>query len=270
MPEIAIRVGAIVRRDAVLALRRPVSLVTRSLGPLTAIAGFYFVARLVDPNHSLAIDGRHAGYFTYVSVNLLFMILLTTALQSFSATVRYDQLIGTLESIFSTATQPGLFVLSCGVWPFVTSALQVILGLGIASSFMGLDLHATNPLALTIFIALSTLTMSAIGIFSAAGVIAFKQVPPSHYLVGGAASLLSGTLFPTHLFPAGLQIVSWCLPLTHALRGIRGAIAGDPLAAAAPDAAWLTIAVVVLLPLSFAVLHYAVERARSEGTLAEY
>lgn len=270
MPDALVRVGGILRRDARVALSRPFGFLVRTLSPLTAIAGFYFVAQLVDPHRSLAIDGHHAGYFAYVSINLCFMVLLTTALQSFSTTIRYDQLVGTLEPIFTTSTRPGLFVLGCAVWPFLIGIAQVALGLGIASSLMGLDLHATNFIGLALFVALGTLTMSALGIFGAAGVVAFKQVPPINYLVGGAASLLSGTLFPTHLFPTLLQFVSWCLPLTHALRGLRGAIAGDSVAAVAPDAAWLGVAALVLLPLSFVVLHVAVERARSGGTLDHY
>jgi ABC-type polysaccharide/polyol phosphate export permease len=150
------------------------------------------------------------------------------------------------------------------------SVAQVLFSLGVAAGWMGLDLRATDIGCLLTFAVLSTLAMGAIGILSAAAVIAFKQVPPSGYLVGGAASLLSGTLFPTHLFPPVLQFVAWCLPLTHALRGLRGAIAGDSLGAAASDAIWLAVAVALLLPLSFVLLHRSVERAKSDGTLAQY
>jgi ABC-2 type transport system permease protein len=265
-----VRAGAVLRRDWILAVRQPLGFIARWFSPIIGIAGFYFVARLVDPHRALSIDGRHDGYFAYVSVNLSFMLLQTSALQAFSQTIRYDQLVGTLEPIFASPAQTGLIVASCGVWPLVTSLAQVFLCLAGASLFMGLDLHATDFASLLTFVALSTLTMGAIGILGAAGVIAFRQVPPSNYLVGGAASLLSGTLFPTHLFPPALQLVSWCLPLTHALRGLRGAIAGDTVAAAGGDALWLTVATALLLPASFLVLHYAVERARCDGTLAQY
>jgi ABC-2 type transport system permease protein len=265
-----VRIGAVFRRDSLLALRQPLGFVTRWFSPVIGIAGFYFVARLVDPRRALSIDGRHEGYFAYVSVNLAFMLLQASALQAFSQTIRYDQLVGTLEPIFATSAPPALFVASCGVWPLMVSLAQAAFSLGTASIFMGLDLHATDLVSLTTFIGLSTLTMGALGILSAAGVIAFKQVPPSNYLVGGAASLLSGTLFPTHLFPPTLQLVSWCLPLTHALRGLRGAIAGNSVAALGGDAVWLGVTAVLLLPLSFILLHYAVERARCDGTLAQY
>jgi ABC-2 type transporter len=214
-----VRVGAIFRRDAKLAMTQPLGFTARWLSPVIGVAGFYFVARLVDPHRALAIDGRHAGYFAYVSVNLSFMLLQTSALQAFSQTIRYDQLVGTLEPIFASSTPAGLFAAGCGVWPLVVSLAQVGFSLGIAAAFMGLDLHATDLVSLLLFVALGTLTMGAIGILSAAGVVAFKQVPPSNYLVGGAASLLSGTLFPTHLFPPALQFVSWCLPLTPRAAG---------------------------------------------------
>jgi ABC-2 type transport system permease protein len=263
-------IGAILRRDARLALRQPVGFIARWCSPVIGIAGFYFVARLVDPHRTLFIDGHREGYFSYVSVNLSFMLLQTSALQAIAQTIRYDQLVGTLEPIFATSAPAGLFVAGCGVWPLIVSLAQVVFSLGVASLFMGLDLRATDLLSLLTFVALSTLTMVAIGILSAAGVIAFRQVPPSNYLVGGAASLLSGTLFPTHLLPPALQLVSWCLPLTHALHGLRAAIAGDAVTAVAGDAAWLAVATALLLPASFALLRRAVEGARRDGTLAQY
>jgi ABC-2 type transport system permease protein len=270
MREFAGRLAAVIRRDFRLSVRQPVSAIVGWFSPVIAIAGFYFVARLVDPHRSLPIDGRHSGYFSYVCVNLSFMLLATSALQAFAQAVRYDQIVGTLEPIFATSISPGAFAAGCGIWPLAVSCAQVAVSLGIAAAFMGLDLHATDILSLVTFLLLSTLTMAAIGLFSAAGVIAFRQVPPSNYLVGGAASLLAGTLFPTHLFPPALQVLSWCLPLTHVLRGLRGAIAGDPLPAIAGDALWLGVAVLLLLPTSFVVLSRAVARARDDGTLAHY
>jgi hypothetical protein len=67
-----------------------------------------------------------------------------------------------------------------------------------------------------------------------------------------------------------LQLVSWCLPLTHALSGLRCAIAGDSVTAVAGDALWLAVSAALLLQCSFIVLHHAVERARCDGTLAQY
>ncbi len=270
MRDAALRIGAIFVRDALLALRQPMGLVMRQISPAIGIAGFYFVARLVDPHRALSLDGRHAGYFAYVSVNVSFLLLQAGALQAFAQTLRYDQLVGALEPVFSVPLPAGVLVAGYGAWPLLVSVAQVAVCLAAASYLMGLDLHATDPLSLLTFAVLSTATMAAIGIFGAAGVIAFKAVPPTNSFVGGAASLLAGTLFPTHLFPPALQFVSWCLPLTHALRGLRGAVAGESVAAVLGDALWLAVAAALLLPLSLVVLDRAVARARNDGTLAHY
>ena len=265
-----ISLAAVVRRDALLALTRPVTFATRWFSPVIGIGGFYFVATLVDPHHSLHVDGRREGYFAYVSINLSFMMLQSSALQAIAQTIRSDQVLGTLEPILATPTRTSLFVASCGVWPIAVSVAQVAFSLAVASAFMGLNLRATDIATLAVFGVLSTLTMFGLGMLGAAGVITFKQVPPSGYLVGGAGSLLAGTLFPVALLPLPLQAVSWCLPLTHALAGLRAAVAGDPVAGHAADAVWLAIAAAILLPLSFFALSRAVARARADGTLAQY
>ena len=246
------------------------ALATRWISPAIGIAGFYFVARLVDPHRTLVLDGRHAGYFSYVSVNLSFMLLQAGALQAFSQTLRYDQLVGALEPVFAVPMPPGVFVAGYGAWPLLVSAAQVVVCLAAASMFMGLDLHATDLVSLLTFAVLGTATMAAIGIFGAAGVVAFKAVPPTNYFVGGAASLLAGTLFPTHLFPPVLQLISWC-SAAHARvarlarRGRRpvrrGRLERRGLARGRGRG---------VLPLSLVVLDRAVARARSDGTLAHY
>jgi ABC-2 type transport system permease protein len=109
-----------------------------------------------------------------------------------------------------------------------------------------------------------------VGVMSAGIVIYSKTEPPSGLIVGGVASLLAGVLFPVALLPAPLQAVSWLLPITHALAGMRGAIAGGHFAALAGDALWLAVATVILLPLALFGFAYAINRARTDGTLAAY
>jgi ABC-type multidrug transport system permease subunit len=67
-----------------------------------------------------------------------------------------------------------------------------------------------------------------------------------------------------------LQAVSWTLPITHALNGIRGAFHGATLRDLSPDAIWLTVATIVLLPFSLFIFRGAVARAKFDGTLGQY
>jgi hypothetical protein len=64
--------------------------------------------------------------------------------------------------------------------------------------------------------------------------------------------------------------VGWLLPITHALNGFRAAAAGVPLRDAAPDAVWLLVASLILMPFSLWVFAKAVGKARVDGTLSMY
>jgi len=262
--------AAIVRRDLLIASTQPFGLITRLVGSIVGVAGFYYVSQFVDPHHALQTGVKHGSYFSYVSVNLIFMMLQASALQSFAQSLRTDQILGTLEPILATPIAPGTYVIASGLFPLMMSSLQIVLTLAAASLLFGLDVGSTNLATLCAFAALSTATMAGLGMFAAAAVIALKQMPPSGYLVGGAGSLLAGTLFPVRLLPAPLQAISWCLPLTHSLAGLRGAVDGSPLRALSADAAWLSIAVLVLVPSAFVALRRTIEMGRRDGTLSQY
>lgn len=242
-------------------------MVTRFFALPLTITSFYYVAQLLDPHRTIALDGRHQRYFDYVCVNLVFVLLQSTALQAFPQTVRGEQLLGSLEPILATPTPPWVFFIAEALWPITLSAAQAAFGLAIATRVFGLDLAAANFGLVSIFIVLGALAMAALGLIATALVIAFRVLPPTGQFVGGVGALLSGLLFPPTLLPGPLQVLSWCLPLTHALRGLRGAMGGVSAHALAPDALWLAAFALVGAPCAYAAALYAIEHARERGTL---
>ncbi|GAC1408437.1 MAG: hypothetical protein NVSMB64_16680 [Candidatus Velthaea sp.] len=256
-------------RDAKIALSYPMSFWLPWVSIVIGVAGFQFVSQLVTPSATLGVHGRVSSYFAYVVVNVTFTVLLSSALQSFAGIVRRDQLAGTLEPILVAAPSVPLVIVSSGFWSLTIGGLQAVLYVVTASLF-GLRLEAANALSIAVFVLLGMACMGALGLIAAAAVIAYKQPPPSNFLIGGAASMLAGVLFPTSLLPWPLQMVSWCLPLTHALAGMRGAVAGVGLRALAPDALWLAGATAILVPMSLFMLTRAIDHAQRDGTLAYY
>ncbi len=260
---------AFVTRDIRLALSYPMSLVMPFVSIVITVAGFAYMARLVNPAAPLQSSGHQVGYFTYVVINLAFMLLLTSALQSVAQSLRRDQYAGTLEAMFATRIHYGFITVGSGLWPMLLGIVQVAFYFLIAGLF-GLRLHDVNIGALALFTLLGVACMSALGIVAAAVVIRFKQSPPSALFVGGGAVLLTGVLFPIRLLPVPLQIVSWLLPMTHALNGFRAAMLGESLSLVAPDLIWLAVATALLLPVSALVFTRWIEQAKFDGTLAAY
>ena len=171
--------------------------------------------------------------------------------------------------MLATPTSVSLVVLSAGAWAFTLALVQVALYL-VMASLLGLDLHHVNLGSLAVFLILAITATVPIGIMGAAAIVRFKQAAPTQTILGRASSVLAGVLFPVALLPIWLQDISWMLPITHALSGIRGAFAGSSLAMLSADALWLGVATIVLLPLSLFLFRGAVVRAKCDGTLGQY
>ena len=230
---------------------------------------FYFISKLVGRSSTFGVDGRVVPYFDYVAVNLAFLRFGDAAIGSFQRALRGDQMMGTVEAVLATPTGLPLLILSSSLWSFANTVLQIALFLGISAA-LGLDLSHVNVLTAAAFLALTACALSPLGVLGAASIMAFKQQPPTSLLVGGIASLLGGALFPVEKLPHWLQAISWLLPITHALRGLRGAVGGATFFTYREDALWLGIMALVFLPLSLAIFGYAVRRAKLDGTLGDY
>lgn len=259
---------AFIHRDFLIARRYPSTLVMPFFSAIISVATFAYMARLVS-HSALTEGGRTVPYLTYVVINLAYMLLLTTALNALSTNIRRDQLTGTLQAMFATGARNSTIALGSMLWPLMFGILQAMFYFVVGIGF-GMRIHDSNLVMLLFFALLGTGCMGMLGVMAAAVVIQYKQSPPSTFLVGSGGALLAGVLFPIQLLPAPLQIVSWLLPMTHALNGFRAAVLGLPAQSMLPDALWLAIATAVLTPLALLWFTRAVDVAKFDGTLASY
>jgi ABC-2 type transport system permease protein len=263
------KITAFLMRDARLALSYQFTFWMQFASVFTTVAGFYYMATLVHPSAKLGVNGKPLDYFTYVVVNLAFTLLMTAALQAFSQTLRRDQVAGTLEAIFVTPTSIWLIAVASGAWPLLLGILQTLTYFAVAFLF-GLRFTNVDVVTLLLFLILGMTCMASLGILGGAVVVRYKQTPPSTFLVGSAAALLTGVLFPVSILPRGLQAVSWLLPMTHALNGFRAAMIGAAPSAVFNDLLWLAAASLLLAPFSLVVFARTYAATVREATLAYY
>jgi len=256
-------------RDARLAIAYPMSFWTGWVALIGQVVTFYFISKLIGSSRSFGVNGRALPYFDYVVVNLAFLRFQNVAMHSFQQAIRGWQMLGTVEAILVTPTGLPLLILSSGLFGFLLTLVQIAVFLGIATLF-GLDLSHVNSGTALFFLLLTVLSMSTLGIFSAASIMSFKQEPPTALLVGGLASFLGGVLFPVSKLPPFLQALSWLLPITHSLNGIRGAVGGATVWDCRGDALWLAVMTALLFPVSLYVFGRSVRRAKMDGTLGSY
>jgi hypothetical protein len=173
---------AFFRRDAKIALSYPLGFWLSWVSIMISVAGFHFVSQLVAPSAKLGANGHVSSYFTYVVVNVAFTVLLSCALQCFADIIRRDQLSGTLEPLLVGAPRVPNVMVASGCSSLFISALQVALYIATAL-FFGLRLDHANLLTIIVFALLGVACMGALGLMAAAAVIAYKQQPPSNFLI---------------------------------------------------------------------------------------
>ncbi len=229
----------------------------------------FFLSLLIAPSARFGFGGHVASYFDYLVVSFAFVQFQTTALLSFADAVRDGQTLGTLEVILATPTSLPLIVLSSGLFAFALTSLEVVAYFGIAMLY-GLQLSHLNGWTFLCFLLLTVASVSPIGVLAAAATMTFKKTGPIAFFMTSAANLFGGVYIPVSKLPVALQMVGWCLPITHALNGFRGALYGARLTDLAPDAWWLAASTLILLPVSLYLFARAVRRSKIDGTLGHY
>ncbi len=263
------KIAAIFRRDVRVALSYPGNFAISWLSIGIEVVIAWYISQLIAPSAKFGEGGHIAPYFQYLAINAAFLRFQTAALNSFAEAIRDGQLTGTLEVVLATPTTLPVLVLSSGVWSFALTSLQTLVFLIIALLF-GLDLSHLNLGTALVFLALTVLSTSPLGVLAAALSMVIKKTGPVEWISNSSASLFGGVYLPLTRLPWALQAIGWCLPITHALAGFRAAAGGVPLSQVAGDAIWLLVASVILTPFSLWLFVRAVNKARVDGTLAMY
>lgn len=259
-------VGALCRKDFQVALTYRVGFVLSVGAVLWTSVTFRFISELVSGG------GFPAGtdYFDFVVVGLALSGVLQTAGSSAASSVRQDQVQGTLEIV---ATQPvSRLALGVGWCAYPTlHGLAVALVVVVASIPLGFRAVDPNLPVVAVVLGLSAVVFMAIGILGASIVVVIQQGTQIVNIVIAGLGLLSGTLFPTTVLPAGLEALAALSPLTYALRALRQAVLdGAGFNVVGGDLLVLAAFAAVLLPVAAATLEGAFRLARRRGSLSVF
>jgi ABC-2 type transport system permease protein len=231
---------------------------------------FYFLSRAMGTSVGSSVTDYGSDYFGFVVIGVAFTQVVTVGLGAIGGSVRQGQVTGTLELMLISPTRASTALISSGLYSHISAAGTIVVYLAVAV-VLGLRFgHANLPVAIVAF-ALLVISCNAIGLIGAAVVLVLKQGNPVNWIVSGASLVLGGVFYPTSSLPDALQAVSQVLPITHALEILRRSLLlGEGLDTLWPRFAALTALVLIYLPLGLWACHVAVDRAREDGSLAEF
>ena len=267
------RIWAFIVRDWRLQLSYRMQFFLRILSILIIVTTFFFISKIfngaTDPQFAQWRDPLPA-WLTGLAVLNYFM----TGFSSLANAIRQEQVQGTLESVLMTPISIPTVIVASSAWDFLEATLFSFLYLLFGWLFFDVHYRGSFLLAL-IFLLLTTVVLSCLGILSASFAMVFKRGDPFGVFLGTGSALFSGVFFPTQLITqyAGGSVakISRILPPTYGLDGIRRVlIQGQGFADVREPLFVLLLFLAVLLPLSLWVFNRAVRRAKREGSLIQY
>lgn len=267
----AIRLHAFLRRDFYNESSYRFSFLFAFAGVLIRALIFFFLSEFIGAVADPYLANYQGDYFSFVIIGIALGGYFGVGLSGFSGALRQAQVTGTLEATMMTPTPVSLVIIGSALWSYTFTTFRVVTYLLIGALLLTLDLSRANVLAAFVILVLSIISFASIGILAASFIMVLKRGDPVTAVLGTGANLLGGVFYPVAILPGWLQMFSYLLPLTYALRGLRLALLnGASWTELAPDMAILLLFCAVLFPLSLLAFRFAVNRARAEGTLAHY
>lgn len=273
-------------RKLIFGLRKPLAFVCKDfinessykLAFVTQVAGiffttvvWFFLSNLFGNSVSPYLKKYGGDYFSFVLIGISFTNYLEVSLRSFSSSIRSAQTLGTLEAMLVTQTNVQMIIFSSSLYSFIMTSFRVFVYLLCGTIFFGLPMGNANYFGAFLILTITIACFSSLGIISASFIMVFKKGNPLNWIFVNLSYLLGGVLYPISVLPGWLEKISYLLPITYSLEGMRMAlIKGYTIHDLLPNIIPLLGFTVVLLPLGMSIFKLSVKRAKMDGSLIQY
>ncbi len=262
--------AAFIRRDWGIRRSYRLAFVSSFFAAIVFLGTYFFVGRLVDSTELGSYEGMEQGYFPFVLIGTVMVNLVSTSMSTFSATLRTEQMTGSLEALLATPASPSLLIIGTALYSFVQALLNSLLLVGIAVVIFGVRFQIgawSLPTAICAFVSMFVF-FAAVGVALAGATVVFKQTGPIAGFAVYALTFLGAVYFPIAVLPTPLRWMAWALPFNWGVQVLRSALldgVSRPLLLAP-----LVAVTVVSVPIALWIFEAALRHARRAGSLNQY
>jgi ABC-2 type transport system permease protein len=262
---------AFLKRDFLEEASYKYSFIASFFGIFLSSATFFFISKLISPNSSSVLDPYGGDYFSFVIIGIAFSGLLAIFQERLPAIIRQAQITGTLEAILVSRTSIPVILFGSSLYYFLFSIASTVFHLILAVVVFGMQVEKINWVGAVLTFILTALCFLSIGILSACFILVYKKGNPFSWIYGSVSGLLGGVFFPIKVLPAWIKWISYILPITYSLEGLRKSIiTTSPFSEILPNIIVLSGFTVVFFPLSIYLFRQALKKAKKDGTLTHY
>jgi ABC-2 type transport system permease protein len=260
---------AFVKRDIRTQASYRLDFVMEVASMLASIAVFFFISEVVGDTVGPHLQPYGADYFNFALFGLAFYSFFNT--NSLAGAVQGYQSSGTLEVMFLTPTPILSSLLMSTLWERLFALVRALLYLLVAMFFFHARLAWTHLPSALLLLGLTVLAHTGIDLVNASFVLVTKRGSPLARFLSLITGLLGGVYYPISALPHWLRVWSYLLPTTYALDALRRTmLQGTSLLTLWPNLLALSLFTAILLPIGLLSFHYAVRRAKREGSLTQF
>ena len=260
---------AFLKKDFITETSYKLFFVVRFIDIFLSVIVYYFLSTLIGGSASKYFSEYSDNYFPFVIIGVAFAGYLTTAIYSFSQSLRDAQTTGTLEFIISTPTNISTFLFGSILWSFIVKSWDILVYFLFSIFIFGLTLNNANIFSAIAISILTILSLISFGIIGAAFVVLYKRDFSSW--INAIFRFLGGVFFPISVLPSEIKVFSYLIPLTYSLDAMRLALLkGYSLGQLTMDIIVLLAFIIILTPISVYFFKYSINKAKKDGTLIEY
>jgi len=246
----------------------PASFVTQQLSVLATLIATLFVATIIPNTGLVGYD-----YFTFAVIGILVTGLLEAALRGFGAAMEFEIQAGRVETLLVEPVNWKFLPFGMVQFIGVMRVAITIATLGLAI-MLGADFRYAGFPAAALLMVLAFAAVLAIGILGTSLKLLTKRSDPILMLYTTLASILSGVAFPLEAIPSWLRPLSYLIPHTYVIAGVRRLTMVEPGEIGGPSLGFSVVALfvmcLVLYPVAFAIYGRVMEVGRRLGVLAGY
>ncbi len=265
------KLPAFMRRDLRIMLSYRMAAAAELFGLVAQAIVFSFIGKLVDPSRLPLYGGTRASYLEFVSIGIVFNMVVVLMLSQVGTAIRNEQLIGTLESLLVTPTRMATIQAGSAAFELLWVPVRMALFLVVIAIAFGLDLHASGILPSFALLLAFLPFLWGLGLVSAGAILTFRRGVGALTIGGTVLGLASGAFFPLSLLPHWLAAIAKLNPLAITINGMRETLIGgagfSSLGSSFADLVPLSIAGLVVGVMFF---RFALKRERRLGTLGLY
>ncbi|MGC8569259.1 MAG: ABC transporter permease [Nitrososphaeria archaeon] len=210
------------------------------------------------------------SYTSFIVIGLAFQGYVSSTIATVSQRIRNEQLYGTLEYYVLAPSGVLGFLVYSSLWGFAQNSVSTAIILAVGAA-LGIRYSASGLLAAAAILTLLMLTSFGLAAMSGAVVMVTKQGNPIAFFFSTFTALMGNAVFPVSVLPPYIRYVSYGIPLTWALQGLREALLNGRGIYGVLGIIFIMMAfAVVTVPLGVYLYVKAFDKARRDGTLSQY